>query len=290
MLRSLAVLAMVGLSAAFSPAALPLAPRHRISGFSPSTLPVAPLRPTRCVAGGLRMAPVSSNDFRPGVTIKIDGNVYKIVEHLHVKPGKGSAFVRTKLKNLTTGGSVERTFRAGETVDGADVFRTDLQFNYLDGDNYVFMDMETFETKEVPGSVIGDNKIWMKEGVDVKIVTEGDKILDIEIPLTMTLEVTETDPGVKGNTAQGGTKPAKLETGAEVNVPLFIQQGELIRVDTVERKYLSRAKDDSKKFVAKRGLFGISGLFLALHPAGRAHQGLNTVGSECLRLAKNDAK
>ncbi|EKX41917.1 hypothetical protein GUITHDRAFT_158178 [Guillardia theta CCMP2712] len=189
------------------------------------------------------MGPISSNDFRPGTTIQFDGNVYKVLEFLHVKPGKGAAFVRTKLKNLTTGGNLEKTFRAGEMVDGAEVIKSDVQFNYLDGTDYVFMDMESFETQSVSAEVLGDSTIWMKEGVDVKIVKFGDKILDIEIPQTMVLEVTETEPGVKGNTAQGGDKPATLETGAVVRVPLFIKTGEKVKVDTTSKKYLSRANE-----------------------------------------------
>mmetsp|Transcript_4152 Transcript_4152/g.8111 ORF Transcript_4152/g.8111 Transcript_4152/m.8111 type:complete len:237 (-) Transcript_4152:77-787(-) len=231
-------------------AALAAALLASATAFTPSSLSFLPkLRTSHCsAAGALRMAsPVSSNDFRGGTAIKIDGNVYKVVEFLHVKPGKGSAFVRTKLRNLTTGGSIEKTFRAGEMVDGADVFKYDMQFNYIDGDDYVFMDMETFDTEAVPKSVIGDQAIWLKEGIDVKILKEGSSILDIEIPSTMSYEVTQTDPGEKGNTAQGASKPAILECGAEVMVPLFIKTGEIIRVDTVDKKYLGRDVEANKK-------------------------------------------
>eukprot|EP00283_Hemiselmis_rufescens_P019927 CAMPEP_0173437840 /NCGR_PEP_ID=MMETSP1357-20121228/18548_1 /TAXON_ID=77926 /ORGANISM="Hemiselmis rufescens, Strain PCC563" /LENGTH=235 /DNA_ID=CAMNT_0014403047 /DNA_START=6 /DNA_END=713 /DNA_ORIENTATION=+ len=234
MLRTALAAALLASAGAFMPS-------------GPSFLPR--LRPATCsLASGLRMAaPVSSNDFKSGTAIKIDGNVYKVVEFLHVKPGKGSAFVRTKLKNLMTGGSIEKTFRAGEMVDGADVFKYDMQFNYIDGDDYYFMDMETYDTEPVPKSLIGDNVAWLKEGVDVKILKEGEKIIDIEIPGTMSLEVTQTDPGEKGNTAQGASKPATLETGVEVMVPLFIKTGEIIRVDTSEKKYLGRDVDANKK-------------------------------------------
>jgi elongation factor P len=189
------------------------------------------------------MAPISTNDFKTGTTVVIDGNVYKVLEFLHVKPGKGSAFVRSKLRNLTNGGNLERTFKAGEMLEGAEVTKSVVQFNYMDGDNFVFMDMVSFETMEVPGATVGDDKIWMKEGVEVSIVQFDGKILDIEIPLTLNLEVAQTDPGEKGNTAQGATKPATLETGAEIQVPLFITTGELVRVETATKKYLGRAKE-----------------------------------------------
>ena len=169
--------------------------------------------------------------------------MYKIIEHLHVKPGKGAAFVRTKLKNLSNGGTVEKTFRAAESVEGADLTKMDMQFNYMEGDDFVFMNMETFDTETVKAETVGDSKMWMKEGVAVSILKFGEKILDIEIPQTMILEVTETEPGVKGNTAQGGDKPAKVETGAEVKVPLFITVGEKIKIDTSTGKYLGRAKE-----------------------------------------------
>jgi len=190
------------------------------------------------------MGPISSNDFRTGVTIVLDGNVYKVLEFLHVKPGKGAAFVRTKLKNLSNGGNLEKTFRAGEMVDGAELTKTDMQFNYMDGEDFVFMNMESFETEPVKPDVIGDQSKWIKEGTPVSILKYGEKILDIEIPLTMVLEVTEAEPGVKGNTASSGAeKNAKVETGADVKVPLFIEVGEKIKIDTTTGKYLGRAKE-----------------------------------------------
>jgi len=186
------------------------------------------------------MAPISTNEFKTGKTFLMDGNVYKVLEFLHVKPGKGSAFVRTKLKNLSSGGNLEKTFRAGEMVEEAILNKLEMQFNYMDGDNYVFMDMTTFDTEEVNKDIIGDMSIWMKEGVETTITKLGDKILDVGVPNTMSLTVAETDPGVKGNTQSGGDKPATLESGAVVRVPLFITVGEKIKMDTVKKKYRSR--------------------------------------------------
>jgi len=191
-----------------------------------------------------RISMLTSNDFRPGMTIELDGAVHKVVEFLHVKPGKGAAFVRTKLKNLETGNTVERTFRAGETAQQAILERSTMQHTYVDGDDYVFMNMETFEEERLPSVALGYQAKYMKEGLDVDVLRYNGKVLDVEMPKTMVFEVTQTDPGVKGNTVQGGTKPATLETGAVVQVPLFIKQGERIKVDTRENKYLSRAKDD----------------------------------------------
>eukprot|EP00802_Teleaulax_amphioxeia_P018302 Tamp_18493.p1 GENE.Tamp_18493~~Tamp_18493.p1 ORF type:complete len:240 (-),score=68.93 Tamp_18493:245-964(-) len=236
MLRSVVFAGAMGLSVAFMPTPVPgaLAPK---ASFQPLGL-----RPgARAGAlSGLKMAPVSSNDFKTGLTILMDGNVYKVLEFLHVKPGKGSAFVRTKLRNLTSGGNLEKTFRAGEMVEGAELTKYEMQYNYMDGDDYVFMDMSTFDTMPVPKDVIAEQSIWMTEGVEVTILKFGDKILDVAVPNTMSLEVVDTEPGVKGNTAQGGDKPATLESGAVIRVPLFITTGEKIKVDTVNKKYLSR--------------------------------------------------
>jgi elongation factor P len=183
---------------------------------------------------------ISSNDFRPGVSIELDGAVWKVVEFLHVKPGKGAAFVRTKLKNVQTGGVVERTFRAGETVPQATLEKSTMQHTYKDGDDYVFMDMDTYEEGRLSADQIGDRVKYLKEGMEVGVVKWNDKVLEVELPNSVTLEVIETDPGVKGDTATGGTKPAKVETGATVMVPLFISMGEKIRVDTRDDKYLGR--------------------------------------------------
>jgi len=182
---------------------------------------------------------VSSNDFKTGMSIEMDGQPYKVVEFLHVKPGKGAAFVRSKLKNFLTGNSVEKTWRAGETVELASVENKESQFTYTDGNDYVFMDMTTYEETRIP-----EDESWskyLKEGMDVQVLTWNGKVISVDLPNTVELEVVETDPGVKGNTAQGGSKPATLETGAVIQVPLFIQQGEKIKVDTRSDEYLSRA-------------------------------------------------
>lgn len=190
-----------------------------------------------------RWVAISSNDLRPGTTIIVDGNVHRVLEFLHVKPGKGAAFVRTKLKNLESGNTVEKTFRANESVDGAQLTKTVMQHTFKDGNDFVFMNMETFEEERLSEAVLGDQAKYMKEGLDVEVLQHEGRVLDCEIPKTMVLEVVETDPGVKGNTVQGGSKPATLETGAIVNVPLFINVGEQIKVDTRENKYLGRSNE-----------------------------------------------
>ena len=183
---------------------------------------------------------ISSNDFRTGVSIVIDGSVWRVIEFLHVKPGKGSAFVRTKLKSVTSGNTVERTFRAGETVPQATLEKSTMQHTYKDGDEFVFMDMETYEETRLSTKQIGDRVKYLNEGMEVNVIRWNEEVLEVELPNAVTLEVVETDPGVKGDTATGGTKPAKLESGATVMVPLFISQGELIRIDTRYDKYLGR--------------------------------------------------
>jgi elongation factor P len=183
---------------------------------------------------------ISSNDFRPGVSIELDGSVWKVVEFLHVKPGKGSAFVRTKLKNVRTGNTVERTFRAGETVPQATIEKSVMQHTYKEGDEYVFMDMESFEEGRLNAAQIGGPVKYLKEGMEVSVVRWNNQVLEVELPNSVVLEVTETDPGVKGDTATGGTKPAIVETGAQVMVPLFISIGEKIKIDTRDDKYLGR--------------------------------------------------
>jgi elongation factor P len=183
---------------------------------------------------------ISSNDFRPGVTIVLDGSVWRVVEFLHVKPGKGSAFVRTKLKNSSSGSVVERTFRAGETVPQANLDKSTMQHTYKEGDDYVFMDMESYEESRLSASQIGDRVKYIKEGMEVNVVRWEEQILEVELPNTVVLEVTQTDPGVKGDTATGGTKPATVETGAMIMVPLFITTGERIRIDTRTDSYQGR--------------------------------------------------
>ena len=183
---------------------------------------------------------ISSNDFRSGTTIEIDGSVWRVVEFLHVKPGKGSAFVRTKLKNVQTGNVVERTFRAGETLPSATIEKRTMQHTYKEGDQFVFMDMETFEEATLTPVQMGDRAKYLKEVLEVNILFWNDQVLDIELPTSVILEITDTDPGVKGDTATGGTKPAIVETGAQVMVPLFISIGERIKVDTRDGSYLGR--------------------------------------------------
>jgi len=183
---------------------------------------------------------ISSNDFRTGVTIELDGSVWRVVEFLHVKPGKGSAFVRTKLKNVQSGSVVEKTFRAGETVPQANLEKRTMQHTYKEGDQFVFMDMETYEESSLNTSQIGDRVKYLSEGMEVNVVTWGDQVLEVELPNSVVLEVVQTDPGVKGDTATGGTKPATVSTGAQVMVPLFISVGERIKIDTRNDSYLGR--------------------------------------------------
>ena len=183
---------------------------------------------------------ISSNDFRSGVTIELDGSVWRVVEFLHVKPGKGSAFVRTKLKNAQTGSVIEKTFRAGESVPQASLEKLTMQYTYKDSDQYVFMDMETFDEVRLNPDQLGDRVKFLKEEMSVNILFWNDTVLDVELPNTIVLEITDTDPGVKGDTATGGTKPAIVETGAQVMVPLFVTIGERIKIDTRDGSYLGR--------------------------------------------------
>ncbi|NJN71851.1 MAG: elongation factor P [Limnothrix sp. RL_2_0] len=183
---------------------------------------------------------ISSNDFRGGTSIELDGSVWRVVEFLHVKPGKGSAFVRTKLKNAQTGSVVEKTFRAGETVPQAILDKRNMQHTYKEGDQFVFMDMETYEEVRLNETQIGDRVKYLLEEMEVNVLFWNDQVIDVELPNTVSLEVIETDPGVKGDTATGGTKPAIVSTGAQINVPLFISIGERIKIDTREDKYLGR--------------------------------------------------
>ncbi|AFZ54656.1 elongation factor P [Cyanobacterium aponinum UTEX 3222] len=183
---------------------------------------------------------ISSNDFRPGVSIELDGGVWRVVEFLHVKPGKGSAFVRTKLKNAQTGSVVEKTFRAGETVPQANLDKRTMQHTYKDGDQFVFMDMETFEEARLSEEQVGDKAKYIKEEMEVNVLFWNNTVLEVELPTSVVLEVIETDPGVKGDTATGGSKPAILETGAQIMVPLFISIGEKVKVDTRNDSYLGR--------------------------------------------------
>ena len=183
---------------------------------------------------------ISSNDFRTGTSIELDGQVWRVVEFLHVKPGKGSAFVRTKLKAVVSGNVVEKTFRAGEMVPQAMLEKSSFQHTYKEGEDFVFMDMTSFEEMRLTAQQIGGQRKYLKEGMDVSILSWNGKPLEVEFPNTVVLEVAQTDPGVKGDTAAGGAKPALLETGAQVNVPVFISTGERIKIDTRNDTYLSR--------------------------------------------------
>ncbi|NPV70841.1 MAG: elongation factor P [Firmicutes bacterium] len=184
---------------------------------------------------------ISSNDFRTGVTIEVDGEVYSVVEFQHVKPGKGSAFVRTKLKNVKTGSVLERTFAAGEKLPRAHLERKEVQYLYNSDGEYVVMDSQTYEQFNLTGEQIGDGVKFLKENMTMWVLTHAGAIMGVEIPNFVELEVVETEPGFKGDTATGGTKPAKLETGAIVKVPLFVNIGDKIRVDTRTGTYLERA-------------------------------------------------
>ena len=184
---------------------------------------------------------VSAGDFRNGLTVEIDGDVYQIIEFQHVKPGKGAAFVRTKLYNIVNGGVVEKTFRPTEKFENAHIDRVNMQYLYDDGDMYNYMDVETYEQIQLPHDHVGDAMKFVKENEMVKVCSYKGNVFSVEPPLTVVLEVTQTDPGFKGNTATNATKPAIVETGAQVMVPLFIEQGEMIKIDTRTGEYSSRA-------------------------------------------------
>lgn len=183
---------------------------------------------------------ISVNDFKTGITIELEGKLWQVVDFQHVKPGKGAAFVRSKLKSVEKGSTVEKTFRGGEKVKRAIVERKPYQFLYPVDDEYVFMDNSSYEQIQVPADVLGDGLKWLKDSMEVHIVFHGDKILEVEMPNFVELAVTQTDPGLKGDTAQGGSKPATLESGAVVSVPLFIEEGDVLQVDTRSGEYLKR--------------------------------------------------
>ena len=184
---------------------------------------------------------ISAGDFRNGVTVEIDGNVCQIVEFQHVKPGKGAAFVRTKYKNIITGSVLEKSFRPTEKFPTARIERVDMQYLYSDGGLYYFMNVETYDQVGLTKDQVGDSLKFVKENEMVKICSHNGNVFAIEPPLFVELVVTETEPGFKGDTATGATKPAIVETGAKVNVPLFVDQGETIKIDTRTGAYLSRA-------------------------------------------------
>ena len=184
---------------------------------------------------------ISAGDFRNGITIELDNNVYQIIEFQHVKPGKGAAFVRTKLKNIKSGGVVEKTFRPTEKCPQARIDRKDMQYLYEDGDLYYFMDTETYDQVALNSETVGDALKFVKENEMFKICSHNGSVFSVEPPLFVELEITETEPGFKGDTATGASKPATVETGATVAVPLFVNQGDKIKIDTRTGEYLSRA-------------------------------------------------
>lgn len=183
---------------------------------------------------------ISAGDFKNGVTVEIDGNIYQILEFQHVKPGKGAAFVRTKIKNIITGAVIEKTFRPTEKMPKAHIERKDMEYLYNDGDLYYFMNQETYEQIPIDKSQLGDTLRFIKENMIVKVLSRNSSVFGIEPPNFVELEVTQTDPGFKGDTATGGNKPATLETGVTLHVPLFINQGDIIRVDTRTGEYMER--------------------------------------------------
>ena len=184
---------------------------------------------------------ISVNDFKTGLTIQIDGELWRVVEFLHVKPGKGSAVVRSKLKNLRTGAVQEKTFRAGEKVEQAQIDRKEMQYLYADGDNYVFMDTSTYEQLELNKAQIEDEIKYLKENMLVKVIMHDSETLGLELPNTVDLVVAETEPNIKGDTSSGGSKPATMETGLVVQVPFFINEGDTLTINTSDGTYISRA-------------------------------------------------
>jgi len=183
---------------------------------------------------------ISAGEFRNGVTIELEGGIYTIIDFQHVKPGKGAAFVRSTLRNLETGSILEKTFRPSEKMPRAHIERRDLQYMYNDGQLYYFMDTESFEQLEINASEVADTMVFVKENEMVKVLEHNGRIFGIEPPMFVELAITETEPGFKGDTAQGATKPATVETGATVKVPLFVSEGDVIKIDTRTKEYLGR--------------------------------------------------
>lgn len=184
---------------------------------------------------------ISVNDFRTGLTIEVDGGIWRVIDFQHVKPGKGAAFVRSKLRNLRTGAIQEKTFRAGEKVAKAQIDNRRMQYLYANGDQHVFMDNESYDQIELPAVSIEYELKFLKENMEVQIMLYHGETLGIELPNTVELEVTETEPGIKGDTASGGTKPATLETGLIVQVPFFVNQGDRLIINSTDGSYVSRA-------------------------------------------------
>jgi elongation factor P len=184
---------------------------------------------------------ISVNDFKTGLTIEVDGNIWRVIDFQHVKPGKGAAFVRSKLKNLRTKAMQEITFRAGEKVAKAQIDNRKMQYLYNNGTSYVFMDQKTYEQIEIPQAQIEDELKYMFENIEVSIMMYGAEIIGISLPNTVVLVVSETEPNIKGDTSSGGSKPATMETGLVVNVPFFINKGDILVINTTDGTYASRA-------------------------------------------------
>ena len=184
----------------------------------------------------------TTNDLKNGMTLDLDGVLWNVVEFQHVKPGKGGAFVRTKLKNVLTGQVVERTFNAGVKVDVATVEKREMTYLYADGDDYVFMDVQTYDQVHVPAATVGDARNYLLENTTATVATHNDVPLYVDLPASVELTISYTEPGLQGDRSTGGTKPATLETGATVAVPLFIETGERVKVDTRSGEYLGRVK------------------------------------------------
>ncbi|WP_125775864.1 elongation factor P [Antribacter gilvus] len=185
----------------------------------------------------------TSNDIKNGTVLRIDGQLWTIIEFQHVKPGKGGAFVRTKMKNVLSGKVVDKTFNAGIKIETASVDRRDFQYLYMDGADYVFMDNDTYDQIMVPPATVGDAKDYLLEGMSVMVASNDGTPLYVELPASVVLEITYTEPGLQGDRSTGGTKPATLETGAQIQVPLFLEQGTKVKVDTRDGSYLGRVND-----------------------------------------------
>ncbi len=186
---------------------------------------------------------MDTSDFKNGISIIVDNDIFTIVEFQHVKPGKGGAFVRSKLKNVRTGSTIEKTWRAGEKMDQAILDRFPLQYSYSQDGDYYFMDTESYEINPIAAEKIGDGVKYLKEGLEVTALAHKGEIINVELPITIEAEIAETEPGERGNTASGGSKPAKLETGAVIQVPFFINIGDKVKVDTRTGEYLERVKE-----------------------------------------------
>jgi len=185
---------------------------------------------------------ISTAEFRNGAKIEIEGEPFVIIEFQHVKPGKGGAFVRTKLKSLKSGNVMDRTYRSGEKLETPNLEEKNMQYLYSSGDEYFFMDNDSYEQQSMSADQLGDGKKWLKENMIIKVLYHNGNPIGVEVPLFVELKVVQSDPGVKGDTASGGTKPATLETGAVVKVPLYLEEGEVIKVDTRTGEYIERVK------------------------------------------------